>query len=70
MLYGSIYYLWISMLQQRAEIYACGLISSVLKALIYIHTIYKMLTLILQCCKWMLCLIEIYTMVKCTCGYW
>ncbi|CAN7018148.1 unnamed protein product [Brassica oleracea var. botrytis] len=54
MLYGSIYYLWISMLQQRAEIYACGLMSSVLKALIYIHTIYNMRTLILQCCKWML----------------
>ncbi|CAF1994463.1 unnamed protein product, partial [Brassica oleracea var. botrytis] len=53
-LYGSICYLWISMLQQRAEIYACGLMSSVLRALIYIHTLYKMLTLILQCCKWML----------------
>ncbi|CAF2134112.1 unnamed protein product [Brassica rapa] len=54
MLYMSIYYLWISMLQQRGKIYACGLMSYVLKALIYIHTTYKMLTLILQCCKWML----------------
>ncbi|WZZ03429.1 hypothetical protein YC2023_089350 [Brassica napus] len=54
MLCKSMYYLWIYMLQQIAKIYACGLMSYVLKTLIYIHTIYKMLPLILQCCKCML----------------